>query len=636
MTDNNHAPVVDFRASRGARLRPVPPTAVTLGGRFWGSRLQRIRDTSLPSQHALLESTGRLDNFRRVAGTSDKPYTGLFFNDSDIYKWLEAAAWAQAAGPVPELQTLIDQTIPLVEAAQGEDGYINTYHSLERRHERWSNLRDLHELYCGGHLMQAAVAMQRITGDARLLRVACRFADLICTVFGPAAEGRLEMIDGHEEVEMGLIELARETGERRYRELAHFFIEARGHGLLHGGRFGIEYFQDEQPIRQMKTLAGHAVRAVYMACGITDQAMDDGDAPLLAHLETLWTEMTRRRTYISGGIGSRHDGEAFGKDFELPNARAYTETCAAIGSLMWSHRLLAATGDARYADSIEWTLYNGMLPGWGLDGRRYFYVNPLEDDGTHQRQTWYECACCPPNVARTLGGLSGYAYATGEGAIWVHLYAEGWARVELGEGRAVELVQRTDYPWDGVVAIEVAAGGGRFALKLRVPAWCRVGARAEVNGVAVGDAVEPGRYLTIERDWQPGDTVRLELPMAVTAWQSHPQLHENRGRIALSRGPVLYCLEGRDQSRALDELAIDPNGIEPVFEPETLGGAVVLRGRALARAPSPAWEQGLYQPLDAPQPAVEEAQVPFMAVPYFAWQNRGNSPMAVWLQHSGA
>ncbi|WP_077037064.1 glycoside hydrolase family 127 protein [Pelomonas sp. KK5] len=624
--------VVDVSASRGARVQPVSPMAVSLAGRFWAPRLQRNREVSLPTQHALLESTGRLDNFRRVAGTSDAPYTGLFFNDSDIYKWLEAAAWAQVSGPVPELQALIDQTIPVVEAAQQPDGYLNTYHSLERADTRWSNLRDLHELYCAGHLMQAAVALNRVCGDARLLKVACRFADLIDEVFGPAEAGKLFMIDGHEEVEMGLIELARETGEDRYRRLARFFIEARGRGLLHGGRFGIDYFQDEQPFMAMTSLAGHAVRAVYMACGIADLALDEGDAAALAQLERLWTEMTRRRMYLSGGIGSRHEGEAFGKDFELPNARAYTETCAAIGSMMWCHRMLAATGDARYADLLEWTLYNGMLPGWGQDGRRYFYVNPLEDDGTHVRQSWYECSCCPPNVARTLGALPGYAYGSSEGALWVHLYIEGRATLPLGGG-SVELIQRTDYPWDGAIAIEVGTPG-RFALKLRVPGWCRGGVALSVNGEVVEVSAEPGSYLSLERDWQAGDIVRLALPMAVTPWQSHPQLHENRGRIALSRGPLLYCLEAQDQPRPLQELAIDPAGIEAVFEAATLGGVVVLRGQASARAPAPGWEQALYLPAE-PDPGAGE-RVAFTAVPYFAWQNRGAAPMSVWMPRAHA
>ncbi len=636
-SSSSSAPVVDFRHSVSAPLQPVPVAAVALAGSFWGPRLQRNAETTLPTQFALLESTGRLDNFRRVSGEVDPakvPYIGLFFNDSDLYKWLEAAAWAQVRGPIPALQQSVDLGIGLIEKAQGQDGYINSYHSIERADERWSNLRDLHELYCGGHLMQAAVAMHRATGDRRLLRVASRFADLLCEVFGPAEEGKLAMIDGHEEVEMGLIELARETDSKRYLDLAKFFIEARGHGLLHGGRFGLEYFQDEKPLRAMTCLCGHAVRALYMACGATDLAMEEGDAALLAQLESLWTQLTQRRMYISGGMGSRYEGEALGKDFELPNARAYTETCAAIASIMWCHRLLAATGSARYADLMEWTLYNGLLPGWALDGTHYFYVNPLEDDGTHLRQAWYECACCPPNVARTLAELPGYVYSTGADAIWVHLFIEGSASIQLAD-RSVQISQRTRYPWDGAVAIEIGSAA-RFTLNVRIPGWCKAGAKISVNGEALtGQSVEPGVYVAIQRDWHAGDLVQLDLPMAVTPWQSHPLLRENTGRVALSRGPVLYCVEALDlpQDLALDELAFDAGaGFEAVFEPQLLGGVVVLQGSARRKPLAAEWASALYRPAVS-ESAGEQATIdqPIKAVPYFSWQNRGASPMAVWL-----
>jgi DUF1680 family protein len=625
--------VVDFSRSASAVLRPVPVAAVTLAGNFWGPRLQRNVDVTLPSQYALLESTGRLNNFRRVTGHFDGPYAGIFFNDSDVYKWIEAASWAQAAGPIAALQKNIDAAITLIEAAQGEDGYINTYFSLERKHERWSNLRDLHEMYCGGHLIQAAVAHHRVTGNTRLLTVARRFADLLCEVFGPAEQGKRVMVDGHEEIEMALIELARETGEPRYLKQAEFFINARGHGLLHGGRMGLDYFQDDQPIRAMTCLCGHAVRALYMACGVTDLVLEHDDPALLEKLESLWTQLTRRRMYISGGMGSRYEGEALGKDFELPNARAYTETCAAIGSMMWSHRMLAATGNARYADLLEWTLYNGMLPGWGLDGLHYFYVNPLEDDGTHHRQPWYDVACCPPNVARTLAELPGYAYSTSADAIWVNLFIEGTARIPLG-GRTVQIAQRTQYPWDGKVAIEVGTGG-RFTLQVRVPGWCETGAGIAVNGEAVQLPMAAGSYVPITRDWRAGDVLQLTLPMPVQPWQSHPLVHENAGRIALTRGPVLYCVEALDHpGTGIDGLSVDMQApFDSAFDPDKLGGVMTLRGTARCEPRDEQWGSALYRRLEPAPPAPPPAAraVSLTAIPYFAWQNRGASPMAVWL-----
>ena len=626
---------VDLSRSAAALLKPVPVSAVSLSGSFWGPRLQRNVEVTLPSQYALLESTGRLNNFRRVAGQCDAPFSGVFFNDSDVYKWIEAASWAQIHGPIPALSRCIDEAIGLIEAAQDSDGYINTYFSVERKGERWSDLRDLHEMYCGGHLIQAAVAHHRVTGDTRLLAVATRFADLLCQLFGPSELGKRVAVDGHEEIEMALIELARETGETRYLEQARFFIEARGHGLLHGGRWGLEYFQDHVPFREMTTLCGHAVRALYMACGVTDLALESGDAELLELLEAQWTHLTSRRMYISGGVGSRHDGESIGKDFELPNARAYTETCAAVGSMMWNHRLLAATGRARYADLLEWTLYNGMLPGWALDGKHYFYVNPLEDDGTHLRQPWYEVACCPPNVARTLAELPGYVYSTRADEVWVHLYMEGNAAIPLGE-RTIHLAQRTRYPWDGEVEITVGTSG-EFALQLRIPAWCVAGASITVNGVPlpVHQPIVSCDYVAVRKHWRAGDVVALTLPMPVRQLESHPQVHENAGRLALTRGPVLYCVESVDhRESAIDRLLIDPRSeFKAVYEAATLGGIVVLRGEAQEQRAADKWEGHLYQPVD--QKAKRQGTaVKVTAIPYFVWQNRGASEMSVWLPNA--
>ena len=645
-----HPVVVEFASTAYARIKPVAVTAVELRGDFWGRRFEINRSETLPSQWDLLESTNRLNNFRRTFGEYDGPFEGLFFNDSDLYKWLEAASWLVARGPDAALEKRIEEGIDLIERAQEEDGYIDTYFSVDRRDEKWTNLRDLHEMYVGGHLIQAAVAHHRATGNARLLNIAVRFADMLCKRFGPESEGKVEAIDGHEEIEMALIELARETGHSRYLELARFFVKARGHGLLKGGRFGDAYFQDDVPFDRMEDLAGHAVRALYMACGITDLYLETGEEGLLPRLETLWDRLTASRMYITGGVGSRHDGEAIGVNYELPNAQAYTETCAAIASMMWCHRMLAATGDARYVDLFEWTLYNGMLPGWSLDGRAYYYVNPLENDGSHRRQPWYYCACCPPNVARTIASLPGYVYGTDADSIYVHLYLDSDAHVEVA-GKPVRIQQRTQYPWDGAIDLDVDADA-EFTLKLRIPGWTQeaaglsaagqgraAGVSVSINGAAVDTAALDNGYVAIRRAWKSGDKVRLDLPMNVRVWQTHPKVPDNRGRIALSRGPVLFCVEQADmQGVDLDELFVDPAKVSATWEPALLDGVVVLKGPAAKRSIGQAWSGHLYRPFGAlaegeASSTASGDPLQVVAIPYFAWHNRESGPMKVWLNY---
>jgi uncharacterized protein len=526
------SPVVDTSRSSHVRLRPLPLGAVDLADDFWEPRRHINREVTLPSQYKHLEETGGLDNFRRASGKTSGEYQGIYFNDSDVYKWLEAAAWTLAEGSDPELERMVDAAITEIKNAQRPDGYLNTYFTFERATERWTNF-DLHEMYCAGHLFQAAVAHYRATGSERLLDVATRFADHICDTFGPE-EGKRHAIDGHEEVEMALVELFRVTGERRYLQGARYFVDARGQGLL-GSPYALHepsYSQDHEPFRNQSEVVGHAVRALYLYSGAADVFAETGEPALLQALERLWKNMTTRRMYVSGGLGSRYEGEAFGRDFELPNERAYTETCAAIASVMWNWRMLALEGEARYADLIEHTLYNAVLPGVSLDGQHYFYQNPLADDGSHRRQPWFGCACCPPNVARLLASLPGYFYSTSEGAVWVHLYAQGAATVEYGGNGIVRLRQRTRYPWDGRVEITIEAEG-EFALMLRVPAWCEEGAAVEVNGEPQDVVLSSGSYVEIRRTWRPGDTIDMDLPMPVRRVECHPYVAENAGRVAL-------------------------------------------------------------------------------------------------------
>ncbi|MDQ4127502.1 MAG: glycoside hydrolase family 127 protein, partial [Actinomycetota bacterium] len=499
--------IVDSSGSHHARQRPLPLTDVRLSDGFWEPRRQINREETLPSQYEHLEETGRLDNFRRASGKIEVPFRGLYFNDSDVYKWLEAASWSLATDPDLDLERMVGSAITEIADAQEPDGYLNTYFTFERADERWTDF-DLHEMYCAGHLIQAAVAHFRATGERRLLDVAVRFADHICDLFGPEEEGKRPAVDGHEEIEMALVELFRATGDRRYLHQARYFLDARGRGLLGEpyGRFDPSYSQDHEPFREQAEVVGHAVRALYLYCGAADVYAETGEPDLLGALYRLWRNMTTKRMYVSGGLGSRYEGEAFGGDYELPNERAYAETCAAIAGVMWNWRLLLVSGEALFADLMEHTLYNAVLPGVSLDGRHYFYQNPLADNGTHRRRPWFGCACCPPNVARLLASLPGYFYGLSDDAVWVHLYAQGAAAVDLGDRGAVRLTQRTDYPWDGNVEIRVE-GEGEFGLMLRVPGWAQ-GTTGTVNGEPLpADETAPGQYATIRRTWQVGDVV---------------------------------------------------------------------------------------------------------------------------------
>jgi hypothetical protein len=632
MTSRQSAGPLDLSASPHARLRPVPVSSVRLEGQFWGDRFERVRSVSLPGQWAQLEASGVLDNFRRLTNGSDAPHQGYVFADTDLYKWLEAASWVLCQERDPGLERLVDEGSTLVERAQQPDGYLHTYYARDRALNRFTNLRDSHETYSAGHLIQAAIAHWRTTGSGRLLDVARRFADLLCQTFGPAESGRRAGIDGHAEVELALVELYRATGERRYLEQASYFVEARGHGLLTEGIFGREYFQDHLPFRELDSMSGHAVRALYYCCGVSDLYLETGDPSLLRTLSSLFDRMVARRTYVTGGLGARHEGEAFGEDFELPNARAYTETCAAVGSIMWSHRMLAATGQARYADLLETTLYNALLPGWSLDGREYFYVNPLQDDGSHRRRPWYKCACCPPNVARTVASLGGYLYGTdGDDGLYVHQYVQSSARVLIRE-RPVELVQRTRYPWEGRVELEVR-GEGDFALFLRIPAWCTSAPSLLVNGAAVTTALAPGSYAEVRRSWKPGDRVELAMEMPVRVLESHPHLMENTGRVSLARGPLVYCVEGADHPD-VDLLGLEIDPLRPpraAWDADALGGAVVLRGEAELRELDPSWDGTLYRPAAEPSPAPSRA-ISLTAIPYFAFANRAAGQLQVWLR----
>ena len=615
--------VVDTSRSPYAKLHPVPIENVHLQDAFWAPRLQTLRKTTLPAQHQLIEETGRLLNFRRVSGKEKGEFKGLYFNDSDIYKWIEAIAFSLAGDHDKELHALAGKVIADVEAAQDEDGYLNTYFTFDRKSERWANLRDMHELYCAGHLIQAAIAFYRATAERDLLEATCCFVDHIASMFGP---NKRPGTPGHPEIEMALVELYRVTGKKDYLDLSELFIDKRGTGLIGGSPYHI----DHKPFREQTEIVGHAVRSLYLNCGAADLYMETGDDALWDALLRLWHSMTERRMYVTAGVGSRYQGEAFGEDYELPNERAYAETCAAIASVMWNWRMLLISGEGRFADVMELALYNGFLSGLSIDGKEYFYVNPLADRGKHRRERWFRCACCPPNIARLLASLPGYLYSISSEGIWVHLYAESTAHLNMDEN-SVTLAQRTEYPWEGKVDIVVEPETAEpFSLFLRIPGWCRE-AKVLVNDEGVEKSVEPGKYLAIRRIWEGGDRVQLSLPMPVERVSCHPYVFENVGRVALWRGPIIYCVEQADNPDCDVWSLILPfdSPLSVEWMPRLLSGLMAIKGEALAIG-TEELEGQLYRTVTDALPKLRPVR--FTAIPYYAWANRETGPMTVWIR----
>jgi len=610
-------------------LRAVPWTQVRLRDAFWAPRQETNRRVSLPHSLDMLEKAGNLHNFELAAAGAREGYSGPVFMDSDLYKTLEAAAYSLATHPDPLLEARIDAIIAQIAAAQWPDGYLNTYYQVNEPDRRWTNLRDNHELYCAGHLFEAAVAHYQATGKRTLLEVATKFADHIAALFGDGPGQRMGY-PGHPEIELALIKLWRVTGERRYFELARFFIENRGRHFFAEehhtplDRYDGTYWQDDVPIREHRTIKGHAVRAAYLLAGVVDVAAETGDAGLLAMVDRVWRNTTQKRTYVTGGIGPSAHNEGFTVDYDLPNRTAYQETCASVAMVLWNHRLALLYGDAKYVDVLERALYNGVLAGVSLDGKRFFYVNPLSSAGNHHRSEWFGCACCPPNVARMLASLGGYAYALSDEALWVNLYLQSETEVTVG-GHRVRLEVTTDYPWDGAVKMVLQGSlPARFGLRLRVPGWCS-GAGVQVNGKAVARPKVERGYLVLERTWRPDDVVDLNLPMPVQRIEAHPRVKEDGGRLAIQRGPLVYCLEACDQTVPLSRLALPPAApLRAVKRPKLLGGVVVLKGTGEA-ASEEDWTGKLYRPYAAPQ------RVPVTAIPYYAWDNREAGPMEVWL-----
>jgi DUF1680 family protein len=616
-------------------LRPVAIDRVDITGGVWADRQRVNREVAIPSGQERLESAGNLDNLRLAAGATTGEPRGPVFMDSDVYKWLEAAAWEYARHQSPELLEAQREVTAIVAAAQQPDGYLDSVVQLQDDGERYRNLPWSHEHYCAGHLIQAAVAQVRCTGDRALLDVAVRLADHLVETFGA---DRRHDVDGHPVVEMALVELYRETGEPSYLELARYFVEARGHGLMEGYGGDPTYFSDRVPVREQTTVEGHAVRAVYLAAGAADVAVELRDSELMAAVAGQFRSMVETKSYITGGLGSRWEMESFGDPYELPADRAYAETCAAVGGVQWAWRMLLATGDPSYADIAERMLLNGFLAGVSLGGSEYFYVNPLQmrtgahaDENrspAHGRRGWFDCACCPPNIMRTVASLGGYLATTNDDGVQLHLFAESTLSVDLGGG-AARLAVETAYPWEGLVRVRVEeTPDAEWSLSLRVPGWAE-GATLAVN--ADEHHVAAGSYATVRRTWKPGDVVELTLPMTVRLRAADDRIDAVRGCVAIERGPLVYAVEQVDQAAGVvvDDLHLDETGeMRTEHRDDLLGGVTViaLRGRQLGREPG-TWPYGS---ADRQPPALGD-EVEVVAVPYFAWANRGIAAMRVWL-----
>lgn len=602
-----------------------------------------------PKSHAVA-------NFRIAAGEQKGEFYGMFFQDSDVAKWLEAASYSLILEPNPELEGILDDLIDLIGRAQEPDGYLNTYFTVSHPDQKWTNLRDMHELYCAGHMMEAAVAYYRATGKTKLIDIMSKFTDHMLTVLGPEP-GKKRGYPGHPEIELALVKMYKVTGDEKYLKLAKFFIdergtqphyftqeaELRGESRKNTGQDNMwstyHYYQAHLPLREQTTAEGHAVRAMYLFSGAADVARETGDEKLFEALKRLWDNVTRKRMYITAAIGSQSYGEAFSLDYDLPNDTVYGETCASIGLALFAHRMLQMDPDSRYADVLEKAIYNGILGGISLDGRKFFYVNPLEvapevclkrNDHSHvkvERQAWFFCACCPANVSRFYTSMGDYMYSTSaDGEIYIHIFADSMASVSLGE-RKVLLDVNTRYPWEGNINIRVNPDSrGEFTVAIRVPSWCREPS-ISVNGqpVNIEEHMVKG-YVKIKREWEAGDEIQVVYPMKAMLVRANPKVRENAGKVAIQRGPVVYCLEEVDNGKGLHNIVV-PGNVEfkETFDEGLLNGVVALTFKAYRLKDWPCDECYGFGPN-----GYEEIEV--KAIPYYAWGNRGTGEMMVWLR----
>lgn len=635
-----------------ALFRPPAAPQIDVRG-FWGDRADAVAARTADILYSRCVEVGMLDQidpdrpvpeqripFQRNDDFTASTVTTQMFWDSDLGKTIETAAYTLYRRKNPALEAKIDAIIDMYGKLQQEDGYLSSWYQRMQPGQRWTNLRDCHELYCAGHLIEGAVAYFQATGKRKLLDIMCRYADHIAAMFGPEA-GKRKGYCGHEEIELALVKLARVTGEGKYMQLAKYFIDQRGQqphyfdeearargadpkDFHHGTP---EYNQSHQPVREQRKVVGHAVRAMYLYSGMADIATEYGDDSLRLALDGLWDDLHSKRLYATGGLGPSAANEGFTADYDLPNDTAYAETCAAVGLVFWASRMLGMGPNRRYADMMELALYNGAISGLSLDGATFFYENPLESQGGHHRWIWHRCPCCPPNIGRLVASIGSYFYGIADDAIAVHLYGDSIAKLAVG-GKAVTLTQESHYPWDGAVAITVDVDcPTRFTLYLRVPGWC-AGAKLGVNGEVVDVAAQTtDGYVAITRDWVSGDAVRLDIEMKPQRLYANPNIKADLGRVALRRGPVLYCVEATDNGGGVHALSLSRTmQLDEHYEPNLLGGVVTLAAEA-ERDNAADWNGTLYR-VDPPR--TERATL--KAVPYFAWDNRDAGDMLVWLR----
>lgn len=585
-------------------IDPVDFSHVHIQDRFWSPRLDKHISATLPVCIDQIENhTGRMQNFVNAA-RGEGEHSGIFFDDSDVYKALEGIAYSLINHPDPELEKKADEWIDKIAAAQQPDGYINTFYTLTGLDKRWKNM-DKHEMYCAGHMMEAAVAYYQATGKQKLLDVSRRMADHMMSLFGP---GKRHWVPGHEEIELALVKLYQTTQEQKYLDFANWLLEERGRG--HGskgdeGKWDPAYYQDIVPVRDLTDISGHAVRCMYLYCGMADVAALKKDTGYVQALDRLWEDVVLRNMYVTGGIGSSRHNEGFTEDYDLPNSEAYCETCASVGMVYWNQRMNQFTGDSKYVDVLERSMYNGALAGVSLAGNRFFYVNPLESKGDHHRQEWYGCACCPSQISRFLPSVGTYVYGTSDKALWVNLYMGNTTQITV-DNLEVTLKQETDYPWDGWVKLTVTSAKPlNKELRIRIPGWCKKYS-LQVNGNPINTSTEKG--YAVLNDWKSGDQIMLRMDMPVEVVAADPRVKENVGKRALQRGPLVYCLEEIDNSNNFATLhLVAGTSFEVKDEPGKLGGIKEIEALS--------------------------GNQKLSFIPYYTWDNREAGAMKVWIDY---
>ncbi|MGN6639555.1 MAG: glycoside hydrolase family 127 protein [Mucilaginibacter sp.] len=631
-------------------IQPVPFTSVKLSDQFWTSRIETNRTVTIPASFARCESTGRVKNFVMASEHKGKFCTVYPFDDTDIYKTIEGASYSLAEHPDPKLSAYLDSLITIVGKAQEPDGYLYTARSIDPLHpqawagpERWVNEQKMsHELYNCGHLYEAAAAHYMATGKRNFLNIAIKNADLLVRTFGP---DKLHVAPGHEIVEMGLVKLYRITGKKDYLALAKFFIDQRGHkeynpkskNEYENGK----YFQDDKPVIDQDEAEGHAVRAMYLYSGMADVAALTGDTAYLKAIDKIWNNMVGKKMYVQGSIGAVGDGERFGENYELPNATAYNETCAAIGSVFWNERMFLLHGDSKYIDVLEKTLYNGLISGVGLDGKSFFYTNAMQithnfkgEDTEPERSGWFTCSCCPTNVVRLVPSIPGYMYAEKGNSVYVNLFISGTAHLNV-DNKPLQIVQQNNYPWDGALAFTIEPKiTMNMDLRIRIPGWAQNEAmpsdlysyertsaertEIKINGIPVNYKVENG-YAVLSRKWKKGDKVEMNLPMEVRRVVANDKIADDNGKIALQRGPIMYCAEWKDNNGLASNLIVPKDAVfKPEYEAGLLNGVTVLKADVKSID------------VDASGQSVSTKNAVLTAIPYYSWANRGKGEMMVW------